>query len=104
MPSLRDAARIALAAIDGGVAFQHLDEVVAPLLREALEAHDKDYKLTSDRAAAVSQTVYWYNDMRTCPLGAKVLLLGSGGVATIGHYNGKDLFFIAWHPLPKVKK
>lgn len=63
-----------------------------------------DFKLTSDRAAAVSRTVYWDYDMSTCPKGTKVLLLGGGGVAAISHLPSKDSFYIAWHPLPKTGK
>lgn len=63
-----------------------------------------DFKLTSDKSTAVSRTTYWDHDMSACPRGVKMLLLGKGGVATIGHYDGKDKFFVAWCPLPKIRK
>lgn len=57
-------------------------------------------KLTSDRAAAVDQEYYW-RPIDTCPRSAKVQLLGRGGVAVYGQYNGADKFWVGWAPLPK---
>jgi hypothetical protein len=61
------------------------------------------FKLTADGTAAVSLDYYWNEDMGTCPTGAKVQLLGQGGVAQYGAYNGKDDFWVAWAPCPKRK-
>ena len=44
---------------------------------------------------------YWNEDMSACPRGAKVQLLGKGGIADYGVYNGRDDFYIAWAPCPK---
>lgn len=57
-------------------------------------------KLTSDKAAAVDQTYYW-RPMQTCPLSAKVQLLGRGGVAVYGVYDGRSDWWQGWAPLPK---
>ena len=59
------------------------------------------FKLTADRAAAVAVDYYWNEDMSTCPRGAKVQLLGEGGIADYGVYNGRDDFYVAWAPCPK---
>jgi hypothetical protein len=34
----------------------------------------------------------------------KVQLLGKGGVALYGQYNGKDGFYTHWAPLPKLRR
>lgn len=57
------------------------------------------YRLTNDRSAAVAPAMH-YQPMSTCPIAVKVILLGAGGVATIGQYNGRDTFWQGWHPLP----
>jgi hypothetical protein len=58
-------------------------------------------KISGDRSAAVDHSYFW-RDMRTCPLGTKVQLLGRGGVAAYGKWNGKDDFWVGWAPMPKV--
>ncbi len=58
-------------------------------------------RLTSDRVAAVDQTYFW-RTMDTCPLSTKVQLLGRGGVAVYGLYDGKSEWWVGWAPLPKV--
>ena len=60
-----------------------------------------DWRLTHDRVAAVAENIYWL-PIETAPLGRKVLLLGSGGVAMLGIYD-RDPFFVGWFPLPKVR-
>lgn len=75
-----------------------------PLLHEpavATPPPEPTHKLNTDRTVAVATDYYWNEDMRTCPLGAKVQLLGVGGVASYGNYNGRDPFWVAWAPLPK---
>ena len=64
------------------------------------------HKLNNDRSVAVSTDVFWNEDMTTCPRGVKVQLLGRGGVAVYGLYDGardhgKDIFFTAWAPVPR---
>jgi hypothetical protein len=51
---------------------------------------------------AVSTDTYW-QPIETCPRAVKVQLLGKGGVATYGLYNG-DKFWENWCPLPKKAK
>ena len=61
------------------------------------------HKLNTDQTVAVATDVFWNEDMTTCPRGAKVQLLGAGGVAVYGDYHG-DLFWQAWCPLPKRRR
>jgi hypothetical protein len=63
-----------------------------------LEGHT----INRDKTVAVSTTQYW-EDMDTCPRGVKVQLLGYGGVALYGTYDGKNKFFTNWAPLPKKR-
>lgn len=62
-----------------------------------------NYRINHDRSAAVAPAMH-YQPMSTCPIAVKVILLGAGGVATIGQYNGRDTFWQGWHPLPSVAK
>lgn len=59
--------------------------------------------LDSTGVAAVDEAYFW-RPMATCPLNAKVQLLGDGGVAVYGTFNGKDTFWNAWAPVPKKMK
>lgn len=61
------------------------------------------HKLNADQTVAVATDVFWNEDMTTCPRGAKVQLLGAGGVAVYGDYHG-DPFWQAWCPLPKRRR
>lgn len=56
--------------------------------------------VSSDGAAAVDSDYFW-RSMDSCPRGVKVQLLGLGGVAHYGIYDGSDKFWTAWAPLPK---
>lgn len=60
-------------------------------------------QLDSTGVAAVDQNYFW-QPIKTCPLGVKVQLLGKGGVAMYGQYNGRDKFYSHWAPLPKLPK
>jgi len=60
-------------------------------------------QLDSTGTAAVDHNYFW-QPIATCPRGAKVQLLGKGGVALYGQYHGKDTFYTHWAPLPKLKK
>lgn len=60
-------------------------------------------EIDSTGAAAVDRSYFW-QPMETCPRGVKVQLLGRGGVAMYGSYNGKDKFYTHWAPLPKLKR
>lgn len=57
------------------------------------------FKITADGSTAVALDYFWRDDMSQCP-SAKVQLLGGGGVAVYGQYNG-DPFWVAWAPCPK---
>ena len=57
-------------------------------------------KVNSDHSVAVDQDYFW-RPMSSCPRGVKVQLLGEGGVAAYGNWNGHDSFWKAWAPLPK---
>jgi len=58
-------------------------------------------QLDSTGAAAVDHNYFW-QPISTCPRGAKVQLLGQGGVAMYGTYQGKETFYTHWAPLPKL--
>ena len=60
-------------------------------------------QLDSTGTTAVDHNYFW-QPIATCPRGAKVQLLGQGGVAMYGQYHGKDTFYTHWAPLPKLKK
>lgn len=60
-------------------------------------------QLDSTGSAAIDPNYYWL-DMKDCPRGCKVQLLGRGGVAVYGTYDGKDDWWQAWAPLPKLRK
>jgi len=61
------------------------------------------YYLNNARNTAVSSETCFL-PMDTCPRNAKVILLGAGGVATIGQYDGKDPFWEGWYPLMKKRE
>lgn len=61
------------------------------------------FKINADRTVAVAQAYYW-QPMNSCPLGVKVQLLNSGGVAVYAVYDGKDLQWQGWAPLPRERK
>lgn len=78
------------------------DGALAKALDGAENAGDV-YRLTSDRTAAVS-TQSTFLSMDSCPISRKVILLGAGGVATVGQYDGREPFWQGWHPLPRRAK
>lgn len=57
----------------------------------------------SNNTVAVDKAYYW-QPMSACPRGFKVQLLGRGGVAIYGTYDGKDPFWEGWAPLPSRPK
>lgn len=60
-----------------------------------------NYKLNKDRSVAVDPDYYWQPINEQTPRGVKLQLLGKGGVATYGQWNGKDSFYTHWAPLPR---
>lgn len=61
-------------------------------------------KLNGDQTVAVATDVFWNEDMSTCPRGCKVQLLGEGGVALYGSYDGKEPFLKKWAPVPRNRQ
>ena len=62
------------------------------------------HKLNAERSVVVATDYFWNKDMTVCPRNAKVQLLGKGGVANYGRYDGKETFWTHWAPLPKIRK
>jgi hypothetical protein len=58
------------------------------------------HTLNGDKTVAVSVDYFW-QPISTCPTGVKVQLLGKGGVAAYGTWNGKDSFYTHWAPVPR---
>ena len=59
-----------------------------------------NFRVNKDRAVAVATDYFWQH-MDSCPRGVKIQLLGIGGVASYGVWDGKNRFWSAWAPLPK---
>ena len=62
------------------------------------------YTLNTTKTAAVAAEFYWSPIGEDTPRGVKILLLGRGGVASLGHYHhkpGESEFWTHWAPLPK---
>ena len=62
------------------------------------------YKLSKDGSVAVATDYYWQPIDADTPRGVKLQLLGQGGVAVYGMWDGKNKFWSHWAPLPKVRK
>lgn len=63
-------------------------------------------KLDGSRQAMVDEDYYW-RDISTAPLGAKLQILTCGGVAIHGKLNRRDKeegYYLGWTPLPKIPK
>jgi hypothetical protein len=72
---------------------------------ERIEMEQK-FRLDSTKAAVVSTDYYWIPIDHTTPTGVKILLLGRGGVASLGQYfhrPNETQFWNFWAPLPKKK-
>ena len=106
MPSLRDAAQLALESMLRFESKHDLflgefaEEIAA--LGAALDEHEA-YHVNNDKSAAVATDYYYNHDMSKCPVGVKLLLLNPGNSMTVGQYNGRDTFWKGWAPCPKVK-
>lgn len=75
------------------------EEAISDALDGAVTAGDV-YRISSDRVAAVSSESTFL-PMDSCPISRNVILLGAGGVATVGQYDGRETFWQGWHPLPR---
>jgi len=59
------------------------------------------YTLNSDKTVAVAPDYWWLPINQNTPRGVKIQLLGIGGVAAYGEWDGRNRFWQAWAPLPK---
>jgi len=59
------------------------------------------HTINRDKTAAVATDYYWIPITKDTPRGVKLQLLGIGGVAAYGIWDGKSQFFTHWAPLPK---
>jgi hypothetical protein len=57
--------------------------------------------MRSNKEAITDPALIWMS-MDTCPTGPKVLLLNRAGIAQTWWWDGKDDWYIAWYPLPKI--
>jgi hypothetical protein len=72
---------------------------------ERIEMENK-FRLDSTKAAVVSNDYYWIPIDASTPTNVKILLLGRGGVASLGHYihrPGETKFWEFWAALPRKK-
>jgi len=63
-----------------------------------------DYSLNKDQTVAVANEVFWQKVNIHTPTGVKLQLLGLGGVAVYGTYDGKSRFWTHWAPVPRMPK
>ncbi len=61
------------------------------------------HTINSAHTVAVSTDTYWIPIDEDTPRSVKLQLLGRGGVAHYGNYDGDD-FWTHWCPLPKKRK
>ncbi len=59
------------------------------------------YSINTEKTVAVSPDYYWLPINKDTPKGVKIQLLGLGGVAVYGEWDGKSRFWQAWAPVPK---
>ena len=67
---------------------------------------EQRFRLDSTKAAVVSTDYYWIPIDHTTPTGVKILLLGRGGVASLGQYfhrPNETQFWDFWAPLPRKR-
>jgi len=57
--------------------------------------------MTTNKEAITDPALLW-RTMDDCPTGPKVLLLNKAGIAGTGWWDGKDQWYVAWFPLPKI--
>lgn len=59
------------------------------------------HTINSTSTVAVATDYFWQPIDTNTPRGVKLQLLGKGGVAVYGTWNGKDPFYTHWAPVPK---
>ena len=62
------------------------------------------FQLNNERSVAVALDYYWMPVGPDTPRGVKLQLLGRGGVATHGLWDGRSTFWTHWTPLPRMPK
>ena len=70
---------------------------------QRIEMENK-FRLDSTKAAVVSNDYYWIPIDASTPTSVKILLLGRGGVASLGQYihrPGETQFWTHFAPLPR---
>lgn len=70
---------------------------------ERIEMENK-FRLDSTKAAVVADDYYWIPIDENTPTSVKILLLGRGGVASLGQYihrPGETQFWTHFAPLPR---
>lgn len=64
-----------------------------------------NYKLNTDKTAAVATDTFWQLIDSDTPTGVKMLLINKHfGVAIVSTYCGDRLQWTHWHPLPKFEE
>jgi hypothetical protein len=51
---------------------------------------------------AITDPESFFRSMNDCPAGPKVLLLNKAGIGQTGWWDGKDQWYVGWHPMPKI--
>jgi hypothetical protein len=67
---------------------------------------EQQFRLDSTKAAVVADDYYWIPIDASTPTSVKILLLGRGGVASLGQYvhrPGQTQFWDFWAPLPRKR-
>jgi hypothetical protein len=67
---------------------------------------EQKFRLDSTKAAVVSDDYYWIPIDASTPTSVKILLLGRGGVASLGQYihrPGETQFWTHWAALPRKR-
>jgi hypothetical protein len=84
---------------DGKIVTQNLYHSDIYTTRNTQEEH-MTHTINSTGTAAVATDYYWIPIDANTPRGVKLQLLGNGGVAAYGNYQGAP-FWSHWAPLPK---
>lgn len=62
------------------------------------------HTLNKDQTVAVATDYFWQKVDANTPRGVKLQLLGIGGVAAYGVYDGRNRFWTHFAPLPRMPK
>jgi hypothetical protein len=64
----------------------------------------ENFKLNKDQTVAVALDYPWLKIGPNTPTGVKLQLLGIGGVAAYGTWDGRNRFWTHWAPCPYMPK